>query len=177
MRLWLAFLWRLLFVIVLGYLKQLLANMVYVNIQCRSPGFPITLCSKFELLRRPFVFTSWVFTVFWGRELWVCSYYWYCAILGMVSLIRSKDQTTGANNCSFPPFYLERAITPEYTSKGKGDFLLKLICFYVVETNYFKHISLYTQGQHEKRFLATEWSFSEEPVPSAKRLNWSSFFP
>ena len=101
------------------------------------------------------------------------------AILGMVSLIRSKDQTTGANNCSFPPFYLERAITPEYISKGKGDFLFtfKLICFCVVETNYFKHISLYTRGQHEKRYLTTEWSFSEEFVPSAKRLNWSSFFP
>ena len=102
-----------------------------------------------------------------------------CAILGMVSLIRSKDQTTGANNCSFPPFCLERAITPEYISKGNADFLLKLklICFYVVETNYFKHISLYPQGQHEKRYLATEWSFSEQFLcPFCKKTELKLFF-
>ena len=40
----------------------------------------------------------------------------------------------------------------------------------------FKHISLYTQGQHEKRFLTAEWSFSEELVPSAENTELKLFF-
>lgn len=80
MRLWLAFLWsfrlphpekgkwpeeELLFdtlVIELGYPKQPLASMIYRNGDHRSHGFPIALCSKFELVRFS-VLASWVITL------------------------------------------------------------------------------------------------------------------